>query len=337
MPVAAVHDAELFYVTVGKGRPCLVLHGGLGLDHTYRHPRLGPPGAARRAPGPALRRVISRAPGFARVARIPLFSRAHTVEPAAVSRYSRLGLTVHWLMAVLVLNALFSGNSSSLARWLSISPRNAVTVLDTHDGIGVIDVGADADGTPGLLSPTEIDNLVEIIHQRSRGQSRQATGAAARNLDLYQVNCTFLDALGGRESEYLIARALQFFAPGIPQVYYVGLLGGTNDMELLGRTGVGRDINRHYYRVAEIEDALMRPLVQKQLDLIRLRNTHPAFEGEFQVTAPAEDQIQMKWELEEHWIKLQADLSVPRASITGSSLTGEIQPITIPNAVNQGA
>ena len=137
--------------------------------------------------------------------------------------------------------------------------------------------------TPGLLSPEEIDNLVETIHQRSRGQSKQATGAAANNLDLYQVNCTFLDALGGRETEYLIARALQFFAPGIPQVYYVGLLGGTNDMELLARTGVGRDINRHYYSAAEIEAALRRPLVQKQIELMRLRNTHPAFAGEFQV------------------------------------------------------
>ena len=124
-------------------------------------------------------------------------------------------------------------------------------------------------------------HLVETIHERSRGQSKQATGAAANNLDLYQVNCTFFDALGGRESEYLIARALQFFAPGIPQVYYVGLLGGRNDMELLARTGVGRDINRHYYKAAEIEAALARPLVQKQIELIRFRNTHPAFAGDF--------------------------------------------------------
>ena len=127
----------------------------------------------------------------------------------------------------LVLHALFQRDPHPLARWLAISPRNAVTVLDTHDGIGVIDVGADSDGNPGLLAPAEIDNLVETIHQRSHGQSKQATGAAANNLDLYQVNCTFLDALGGRETDYLIARALQFFAPGIPQVYYVGLLGGT--------------------------------------------------------------------------------------------------------------
>jgi sucrose phosphorylase len=208
-----------------------------------------------------------------------------------------------------------------------------VTVLDTHDGIGVIDVGADATGTPGLLAPNEIDNLVETIHRRSRGQSRQATGAAANNLDLYQVNCTFLDALGGREVEYLIARALQFFAPGIPQVYYVGLLGGTNDMELLARSGVGRDINRHYYKASEIKTALRHPLVQKQIELMRLRNMHPAFGGEFQVVVPAEKRIQMEWKQQEHWIKLDADLSVPSASITGTG----IDPVTISGAEDQSA
>jgi sucrose phosphorylase len=220
-----------------------------------------------------------------------------------------------------------------LARWLSISPRNAVTVLDTHDGIGVIDVGADASGNPGLLSPSEIDNLVETIHQKSRGQSRQATGAAANNLDLYQVNCTFLDALGGRESDCLIARALQFFAPGIPQVYYVGLLGGTNDMDLLGRTGVGRDINRHYYTAEDIETALKRPLVQTLIELIRLRNTHPAFAGQFHVHVPAENQIQLKWKQQEQWIELHANLSIPCASISGTG----IRQIDIPNASDRGA
>ncbi len=230
----------------------------------------------------------------------------------------------------LVLHALFKSDARPLARWLSISPRNAVTVLDTHDGIGVIDAGADSDGAPGLLSPGEIDNLVETVHRRSRGQSKRATGAAASNLDLYQVNCTFLDALGGREAEYLIARSLQFFAPGIPQVYYVGLLGGGNDMELLARTGVGRDINRHYYTPAEIEAALERPLVQKQMELIRLRNTHPAFGGEFQVNAPAENQIEIRWKLERDWIKLHVDLSVPSASIKGTSPAGEMRYLTIP-------
>jgi sucrose phosphorylase len=149
----------------------------------------------------------------------------------------------------LVLHALGSGDGAPLGRWLEIRPRNAVTVLDTHDGIGVVDVGADSSDRTlfGLLAPDDIDRLVESIHAGSQGSSRLATGAAASNLDLYQVNCTYYDALGGDDARYLLARLLQFFTPGIPQVYYVGLLAGSNDMELLARSGVGRDVNRHHY------------------------------------------------------------------------------------------
>ena len=148
-------------------------------------------------------------------------------------------------------------------------------------GSASIDVGAHTDGRPGLLSPEAIDALVETMHERSGGTSRKATGAAASNLDLYQVNSTYFDALGQREDEYLIARALQFFAPGIPQIYYVGLLGGTNDMALLNKTHVGRDINRHYYCADEVQSALATPMVHRLIDLIRLRNEHPAFDGAF--------------------------------------------------------
>jgi transcriptional regulator with XRE-family HTH domain len=83
-----------------------------------------------------------------------------------------------------------------------------------------INLGADAadrTNSPGLVPPAELDALVETIHRNSGGQSRQATGAAASNLDLYQVNCTFYDALGRDDRAYLIARAIQFFLPGVPQ------------------------------------------------------------------------------------------------------------------------
>jgi len=39
---------------------------------------------------------------------------------------------------------------------------------------------------------------------------------------------------------------LPFWAPGIPQVYYVGLLAGSDDIGLLARSNVGRDFNRHH-------------------------------------------------------------------------------------------
>ena len=180
----------------------------------------------------------------------------------------------------LMLHTLYTRDASRLMHWLEIRPRNAVTVLDTHDGIGVQDVDGDPQrNAPGLLDRRHIDSLVETIHERSRGESRLASGGAASNVDSSQINCTFYDALGRRDAEYLIARAIQCFVPGIPQIYYVGLLAGSNDIELLRRTGVGRDINRHYYTRRELEDALTRPVVQAQLALLRLRNTHRRISG----------------------------------------------------------
>lgn len=198
----------------------------------------------------------------------------------------------------LVLHAFFNGTARHLKRWLEIRPRNAITVLDTHDGIGVIDIGADERdraARPGLVADDEVAKLVTRIHANSNGESLRATGAAAANLDLYQVNCTFHDALGRDDLKHLLARAIQFFVPGIPQVYYVGLLGGCNDMALLARTGVGRDINRHYYTRAEIDRALERPFVTRLLELIRLRNSHPAFDGAFSVAPSSDDALDLRW------------------------------------------
>jgi proline iminopeptidase len=40
MPIVHLNQTDLFYVEVGNGFPCLVMHGGLGLDHTHMHPAL---------------------------------------------------------------------------------------------------------------------------------------------------------------------------------------------------------------------------------------------------------------------------------------------------------
>lgn len=229
----------------------------------------------------------------------------------------------------LILHTLYTSDARPLYNWLLMRPRNAITVLDTHDGIGVIDVGADSEENPGLLAPSAIDDLVKKIHERSNGQSEQATGGAANNLDLYQVNCTYLDALGRDENLYLIARAIQFFAPGIPQVYYVGLLGGTNDMELLARTKVGRDINRHYYTKAEVISALQTPLVVRLMELIRLRNSHPAFAGEFCVRLKSQNQIEFEWQHLDDIIRLDVDFVRSRAFIDHSTPTSSMAQISI--------
>ena len=217
----------------------------------------------------------------------------------------------------LALHALTAADAGPLLAWLAIRPANAVTVLDTHDGIGVIDVGPDAAGQarPGLIGPGQLARLVEMIHANSGGTSRQATGASAANVNLYQVNCTFYDALSRDDDRYLLARALQFWTPGIPQVYYVGLLAGSNDMDLLARTRVGRDVNRHHYTTAEIDADLARPVVQALCRLIRFRNTHPAFDGSLTCSGGASS-IVMSRACDGDEAVLDADLSTGSAEVT---------------------
>ncbi len=223
----------------------------------------------------------------------------------------------------LILHAIFNHTASYLKQWLEISPRNAITVLDTHDGIGVIDVGADIanpEGRPGLISSKELAALVEKIHTNSNGQSRLATGTAASNLDLYQVNCTFYDALRRNDNDYLLARAIQLFAPGVPQIYYVGLLAGQNDMGLLAQSGIGRDINRHFYTPDEVDRAIQRPVVQSLFELIRFRNRHPAFNGKFSMPETRDTGITLRWGNGPDWAMLEVDFASGSYSVTNSPI-----------------
>jgi sucrose phosphorylase len=142
------------------------------------------------------------------------------------------------------------------------------------------------------------------------------------------VNCTYYDALGRNDRDYLLARAIQFFAPGVPQLYYVGLLAGMNDMELLERTGVGRDINRHYYTVAEVAQALERPVVQALLRLIRLRNSHPAFAGAFSLLDTPDHSFGARWENADDWAELQINF-VTRDYSLRYSANGEVRQLEL--------
>jgi sucrose phosphorylase len=268
---------------------------------------------------------IAELTGQAHALGIEVLVEIHSYYRDQVEIARRVDRVYDFALPPLVLHTIFEKDARALKQWLAVSPRNAVTVLDTHDGIGVIDVGADArdpQGRPGLLPPADIDRLVETIHARSGGESRKATGAAASNLDLYQVNCTFYDAMGRRDDEYLLARAIQFFAPGVPQVYYVGLFAGTNDMDLLTRSGVGRDINRHYYTAEEVRADLARPVVQSLLGLIRFRNDHPAFAGEFQVVSSPDERLVLEWRRDAEWARLEVELASLTALISYSTPHG---------------
>ena len=159
----------------------------------------------------------------------------------------------------------------------------------------------------GLLPDEEIEATKEHLFTYGANVKRIYNTAKYNNLDIYQINCTYYSALGEDDKAYLLARALQFFSPGTPQVYYVGMLAGRNDIQLLEETKEGRNINRHYYTLEEIEQEVKRPVVQKLLALMELRSTHPAFNGEFSQELVDKQHLILTWKTESESIELHAD------------------------------
>ncbi len=213
-------------------------------------------------------------------------------------------------LPMILLHTLYVGSNARLLAWLAMCPRKQFTTLDTHDGIGVVDVR-------GLLSEAEIDNVRETLFSRKANIKRVYNTAAYNNLDVYQINCTYYSALGCNDDAYLLARAIQFFAPGIPQVYYVGLLAGENDLELLERTRIGRNINRHYFSTEEVEESLTRPAVRRLANLMRFRNSYGAFLGNFHIVdTRSAHTLSLRWERGQESAVLEADLRSFRFTIT---------------------
>ncbi|MBW3082533.1 sucrose phosphorylase [Bifidobacterium phasiani] len=257
----------------------------------------------------------------------------HSYYRKQIEIASKVDRVYDFALPPLLLHSLFTGHVEPVAHWVRVRPNNAVTVLDTHDGIGVIDIGSDQldRSLKGLIPDEDVDNLVRTIHRNTHGESQAATGAAASNLDLYQVNSTYYSALGCNDQHYLAARAVQFFLPGVPQVYYVGALAGRNDMELLNRTHVGRDINRHYYSTTEIDENLDRTVVRALNALCRLRNSLDAFDGEFGYEADGDASITLTWRGETTSASLTfeprrgigVDNATPVASLAWSDAAGE--------------
>ncbi len=243
----------------------------------------------------------------------------HSYYKTQIEIAKRVDYVYDFALPVLVLDCIFNQNATNLKNWLAVAPKNVITVLDTHDGIGIVDVASE-NGKPGLIPDHELDKIVEKIHNNSNNTSRKATGAAASNLDLYQVNCTYFDALSQDENAYLIARAIQFFVPGVPQIYYVGLLAGKNDMNLLARTNVGRDINRHYYSKSEIDNVIQTNFFKRFKKMMLFRNSYDAFNGDFEFMNSEANVLKIKWTNQDSWVQLDVDL---KEMILNISFTGD--------------
>lgn len=219
-------------------------------------------------------------------------------------------------LPMLMLHGLMTGRTDRLVHWLNICPRKQFTTLDTHDGIGVVDVA-------GLLEEEEIDLVCERVNRKIEPLQQyyklppsiiKMAGSKARR---YQLMCSYYSALDEDDDAYLLARTVQLFAPGIPQVYYVGLLAGENDVESLKRIGEPRSVNRHNYTMDEIAERVGKPMLQRLYDIMRFRNRYPAFDGEVAIDNTLENGLLgITWQNGAWRTRLLADFRSRKFTIT---------------------
>lgn len=178
----------------------------------------------------------------------------------------------------LLIDAFIRKNGSYLKKWGDeVIDNNIMTVnmLGCHDGIPLLDL-------KGLLPEEDIQNLIDTVVKRG-GYVKDLHGA--KNV-YYQVNATYFSALGESAQRMLMARAIQLFMPGKPQIWYLDLFAGKNDYEAMKRAGAGghKEINRTNLSLAEARELLDKPVVKKQLEMLRFRNTCPAFTEDAKIT-----------------------------------------------------
>ena len=219
-------------------------------------------------------------------------------------------------LPMLLLHAIKSGRTDRLIHWLNICPKNQFTTLDTHDGIGVVDVVDLLNMDEIDIVRKDVDDIIQDVKPYLRFPSMIKTDDG--KTQLYQLSCTYYSALRCNDNDYLLARAIQFFTPGIPQVYYVGMLAGENDTEALKRGEEPRSINRHTYSEEEIAAAVEKKVVKKLFKLMEFRNNYPAFNGNMdtnQVDGPSHD-LRITWRKDNYQCTLQCNMHAREFSIT---------------------
>lgn len=218
-------------------------------------------------------------------------------------------------LPMLLLHGLKTGRCDRLIHWLNICPRKQFTTLDTHDGIGVVDV-------VDLLTDEEIDLVRDDVDDITREAQQyiklpSMIKTSGKKAQRYQLGSTYYSALRCDDDAYLLARIVQFYTPGIPQVYYVGLLAGENDIEGLKLNPEPRTLNRHSYTLEEIDAAVQKPVCQKMYEIMRFRNSYPAFDGDITVGEDKKDgRLVITWKKESYSTTLHADFRTKEYTIS---------------------
>lgn len=279
------------------------------------------PGARNFLNDPGAWELLERVKGLADRRGLKLLPEIHsTYEEGIHETIAAKGfLTYDFFLPGLLIDALERKDATTLRRWIADlldKGIRTVNMLGCHDGIPLLDLR-------GLLSDDEIDGLIETV----KGRGGYVKDLHGQKKMYYQVNATYYSALGEDDQKLLLARAIQLFMPGKPQVWYLDVFAGKNDHAAVEQAGSGghKEINRTNLTMADVEEGLRRPVVQQQLDLLRFRNTCPAFG--FDATCIMGDtpanQLSLVWRNKGHEATLEADLATCTSTITAVDEAGK--------------
>lgn len=221
----------------------------------------------------------------------------------------------------LLIDALERASGEMLVRWAREQREQGiqtVTMLGCHDGIPLLDL-------KGLLPEAQIERLIGIVVGRG-GLVKDLHGQ--KNM-YYQVNATYFSALGEDERKLLLARAIHLFMPGKPQVWYLDLFAGRNDLAAVKGAAGHKEINRTDLSAAQVEEALARPVVRDQLTLLRLRNTCPAFfaGAGMDIAQTGEAGLYIRWRGDGCTATLEADLRTLAFAVYTADAQGTRTPV----------
>ena len=172
------------------------------------------------------------------------------------------GNEAHWVyqfsLAPLLLYSYLLGDARALVAWtegLTPAPSGCsyFNFIASHDGVGLRPL-------EGLLEDSEIEQLIDVVHQRGGFASMRSTPSGEERV--YELNIALFSAFGGSAgdiSAYIAAHQLLIAYQGVPGLYLNALLGRMNDVKQMEITGRTRSINRGSWSAEELAERLADP------------------------------------------------------------------------------
>jgi len=204
-------------------------------------------------------------------------------------------MVYNFTLPPLLLYSFISEDAVLLSQWakeLYLSSRHNTffNFTASHDGIGVRPL-------EGILSAEEIERMIKIVKKNGGDVSYKQNSDGSQSP--YELNITYIDALGSRALEpdiyhvdrFLASQAIQYVLPGVPATYIHSLLGSRNWDEGVRLTRRARTINRATLQIDEVAKQFGNPesfrskIFHAYRRMIRIRKQQPAFHpnAEFEI------------------------------------------------------